>query len=194
MASPANETPGNKSLTDEQLVDSYRNSGEPSAADELVRRHLPRVNGMIYQMVLDESASDDLTQEVFLRAVSRLHTFRGDSSFATWLLRVALNTTYSYLQRRKRSRIEYVPRPPERRDSQPGPDESVLAGELSGEIEAALAGLSPKLRAAIVLTSLQHLDVGEAARIEGCTTAALYWRIHQARKQLRSRLEKWLLP
>jgi RNA polymerase sigma-70 factor, ECF subfamily len=181
-------------FADEQLVDSYRNSGEPSAADELVRRHLPRVNALIYQMVLDESASDDLTQEAFLRALSQLHTFRGDSSFVTWLVQVALNTTYNYLQRRKRSRVEFVPSPPERPDSQPGPDESVLADELSSEIAAALAGLSPKLRAAIVLTSLQRLDVREAARIEGCTTATLYWRIHQARKQLRSRLEKWLVP
>jgi RNA polymerase sigma factor (sigma-70 family) len=107
---------------------------------------------------------------------------------------VALNTTYSYLQRKKRSRVEYVRSPPEPHAGQPGPDESVLADELSNAITAALAGLSPKLRAAIVLTSLQQLDVREAAGIEGCTTATMYWRIHQARKQLRLRLEKWLSP
>ena len=70
----------------------------------------------------------------------------------------------------------------------------VFAKELDSEIESALASLSPKLRAAIVLTSVQGLDVKEAARIEGCTTATLYWRIHQARRQLRSRLERWLSP
>jgi RNA polymerase sigma-70 factor (ECF subfamily) len=59
-------------------------------------------------------------------------------------------------------------------------------------VEAALGELSPKLRGAIVLTSLQNLEAKEAARIEGCTTATMYWRIHEARRQLKKRLKKYL--
>jgi RNA polymerase sigma-70 factor (ECF subfamily) len=69
-----------------------------------------------------------------------------------------------------------------------------MEAELDGQIRAALSELSPKLRAAIVLASVEGFGAREAARIEGCTTATMYWRIHQARKELRHRLRNWLSP
>ena len=145
-------------------------------------------------MVLDESVADDLTQEVFLRALRSLSGFRHQASFSTWLCRVALNTTYSYLKAARNSPIRYCADLSEDRSREPSPEGRVLEAELDGQIRAALSELSPKLRAAIVLTSLEELDVKEAARIEGCTTATMYWRIHHARKKLRHRLRNWLSP
>jgi len=58
--------------TDEELVAAYRNSGQRPVLDELVRRHVGKVRAMIYPMVLNSSGADDLTQEVFLRAVRGL--------------------------------------------------------------------------------------------------------------------------
>jgi RNA polymerase sigma-70 factor (ECF subfamily) len=72
------------------------------------------------------------------------------------------------------------------------PDHLALDRELEAEIAAALADLTPKLRAALVLTTLHGLGVAEAARIEGCGLPTLYWRIHQARKELRKRLARYL--
>ena len=72
------------------------------------------------------------------------------------------------------------------------PDRLAMAGELNGAITAAIGSLSPALRAAVVLTTLQGLGVHEAAKIEGCTTATMYWRIHKARNILKKRLEKYL--
>jgi len=182
------------SPSDEQLAADYQRSGETSVLEELARRHLPRVSSLVSQIVLDPAAAEDVTQEVFLRAFRQLGSFRGKSSFATWLYRVALNTAYSYLNRRGKSLVEY-------RGSLHGPDTSrtspegpVLEAELDGEIQAALAELSPKLRAAIVLTSIQGLKAAEAAKIEGCNIATMYWRIHQARKLLHRRLEDYLSP
>ena len=60
------------------------------------------------------------------------------------------------------------------------------------QIAAALASLSAKLRAAIVLTGLQQLSPDEAAELEGCSVATMYWRIHEARRLLEQRLAEYL--
>ena len=65
-----------------------------------------------------------------------------------------------------------------------------MNGELDEVIQAALAELSPKLRAAVVLITLEQVDAAEAARIEGCSRATIYWRFHKARKQLKKSLER----
>jgi RNA polymerase sigma factor (sigma-70 family) len=72
------------------------------------------------------------------------------------------------------------------------PDSQLLSAELSADIEQALGELSPTLRAAMVLTSLQGLSPTEAAEVEECSTSTMYWRIHEARKQLRQRLKEHL--
>jgi len=181
-------------LTDARLVAAYRESGEPSLVDELVRRHLPRVNALIFQMVLDESVADDLTQEAFLRALRGLNSFRGKSTFGTWLFRVAMNTAYSHLKRQKNSPVQYRSDVPERESTQSGPDGAVLEAELDAEIKAAMAELPPDLRAAMTLISFEGLDAKQAGEIEGCPPGTIYARVHHARQRLRRRLQKWLSP
>jgi len=144
-------------------------------------------------MVFDQAAADDLTQEVFMRAFSSLATFSGRSRFSTWLYRVALNTTYTFLTREKRSPVDYRADLPETiQGRNPEPGDAAIHAELESAVETALGNLSPRLRAAIVLTSLQQMEVKQAAKIEGCTTATMYWRIHEARKQLRRQLQEHL--
>jgi RNA polymerase sigma-70 factor (ECF subfamily) len=188
------ETSRAPSPSDEQLAAAYQRSRETSVLEELARRHLPKVSSLVSQIVLEPSAAEDVTQEVFLRAFRQLDSFRGNSRFGTWLYRVALNTAYSYQKRRDKSPVEY-------RGSVHGPDTTgtspegpMLQAELDGEIRAALSELSPRLRSAIVLTSIQGLKAAEAAKIEGCTIATMYWRIHKARKLLHRRLEDYLSP
>jgi RNA polymerase sigma-70 factor, ECF subfamily len=175
--------------SDEQLVNCYRESGHAEALEELVRRHLGKVRAMIYPMVLDPAITDDLTQEVFLRMLGGLAAFNGRSQFATWLYRVTMNTACSFLARQARSPVTFCATVPD--CAQPDgrrPEQAAAGAELDDAVEAALRELSPKLRAAIVLTAIRQLPVGEAAQIEGCTTATMYWRIHRARKLLKQRL------
>ena len=68
------------------------------------------------------------------------------------------------------------------------PVEHVAAREMSVRVEKALSGLSPVLRSAIVMTSLNGLSVREAAKAEGCIVATMYWRVHEARRILKSDL------
>lgn len=177
---------------DEELIAAYRNSLSSELLDELIRRHVGRVRAVVFQMVLDDGIADDVTQEVFLRVVRHLPTFDGRSKFSTWLYRVAMNTCHSYLERAGRSRLEFREELPERPDAANVPVQAVLDAELRREVDAALAELSPRLRAAVVLTGIQGLDPKVAARIEGCSTATMYWRIHQARKRLAERLQGYL--
>jgi DNA-directed RNA polymerase specialized sigma24 family protein len=67
-----------------------------------------------------------------------------------------------------------------------------MDGELASRIEQAMAQLSTKLRAALVLTAIERLPAGEAAAIEGCSAATMHWRVHQARKQLKQHLQGYL--
>lgn len=148
---------------------------------------------MLHQMVLDPSLADDLTQEVFLRVIRGLSTFGGRAKFSTWLYRVAMNTARGFLAGQSRSPVGFHPDLPERAQTRnPQPECAAMEAELESAVEDALGQLSPTLRGAIVLTSLQSFDTKEAARIEGCTTATMYWRIHEARRQLKKRLAKYL--
>src|SRR5688572_18355227 len=86
--------------TDSELISAFRGSGDRSALDALVRRHIGRVRAVIYPMVLDDTLADDLTQDTFVRAVRGLPGFRQDSEFSTWLYSIAMNCVRSYFSRR----------------------------------------------------------------------------------------------
>ena len=82
-------------LSDEELVERYRATGSPALAnallDQLFQRHHSRVAAWCLRMTGDVDSAADLAQEVFLKAFQRLHTFRGDSKFTTWLYSIARN-------------------------------------------------------------------------------------------------------
>ena len=176
--------------TDHEIIERFQQSGDPLVLNELVERHLERVRRLALEMVFDEGVADDCTQEVFLRVVRGLGSFRGSAQFSTWLYRVTMNTVYSYLKRqRPATPLEESPEP---QSTGAAPDEASMQSELVHEIDTAMRDLSPKLRAAIVLTSIHHKTPQEAAEIEGCTTTTIYWRIHEARKQLKHSLKQHL--
>jgi RNA polymerase sigma-70 factor (ECF subfamily) len=179
--------------TDEQLVREIQAGRAGGLPDELVRRHIGRIRALVRQMTLNEADADDLTQEVFIKAFQGLAGFEGRSRFATWLTTIALNTARSFLTRRAKAPVRTgdVESPGDRLAAS---DDTVLFRELDAEIEAALAALSPPLRAAFVLTTLHDTGIAEVARIEGCSIATVYWRVHEARKILKARLRRYLKP
>jgi RNA polymerase sigma-70 factor (ECF subfamily) len=143
-------------------------------------------------MVLDDAVADDLTQETFLRVFRGLSSFGGRSQFATWLHRIAMNVVYSHFDRCGRSPVMFRAEVPDTSVEESRPECTAVQNELELDIEAALATLSPRLRAAIVLTCLEGKSSSEAADIEGCSTAAMYGRVHEARKRLTERLARHL--
>lgn len=174
---------------DDDLIESFIRSGELSHIDALVRRHIGRIRAMIFAMVLNNADADDLTQEVFVRAVNGLPAFGNRSSFTTWLYRIAMNTTHTFLNRKKRNPVENREDPPDAAGPVNAlPLELLIGRESDSQLTAALNELPPTLRSAITLTCIHGFSVKEAAEAEGCLAATLYWRVHRARKLLRATL------
>ena len=179
--------------TDEQLVASYVESGDSRFFDELTLRYIRKVWSLTFQMVDSDADADDLTQEVFLRVIRSIHQFDSKSRFSTWLYRIAMNSTYTFLDKRKRHlRQSHSDFADTEDDQNIEPARAAEGAELFGRIEEAIESLSPKLRAAIVLTTLHGYSAADASEIEGCPEGTMYWRLHEARGQLRKRLRKHL--
>ncbi|MDT8389674.1 MAG: sigma-70 family RNA polymerase sigma factor [Lentisphaeria bacterium] len=177
--------------SDEELVERLRMGGQPELFDELIHRHLEKTRSMIYGIVLNHHDADDLVQEVFVRAYRGISRFRQKAKFSTWLYRIAVNTSRSFLK--KRGRFVPVENEHIERHGIGGCGTHPLQSrEKLDQIGAALAALSPSLRAAIVLTAIEGHGIAAAADIEGCAQATMYWRIHKARKILKSSLKEVL--
>ncbi len=138
------------------------------------------------------AVADDLTQETFFRAVRGLHTFQGKAQFTTWLSRVAINTVRDY--QRSSPQRQGVPQTTLEAmiTHDQSPEHSLQSQETVSQIQAALLELPEALREAVVLVCIQEQSVAEAAKISGCTVTTLYWRIHQARKRLKTKLANYL--
>ncbi len=177
-------------MSDDNLIALFAETGELRHFDMLVRRHIGKTRAMIYPMVLNDADADELTQDVFLRAMKGISRFRRKASFSTWLYRIAMNTTHTFLSRRARNPVEHREEPPDMPDgASMSPVATIMADEADRQVTAALAALSPSLRSAITLTAIHGMSVTEAATADGCLAATMYWRVHQARKILKNKLE-----
>jgi RNA polymerase sigma-70 factor (ECF subfamily) len=175
--------------SDEQLIRAFRETGEAGAIEMLVERHIGKVRSMIYAMVLDDAAADDLTQEAFLKAVNHLGRFRSEARFSTWLYRIAVNTTRSFQRSRARRREEPLDCVPDGEDPGASPRDQVMAMEEQAVLRNALAALPAPLRSAFTLVVIQGMSPDEAARAEGCFLSTIYRRVTAARGELARRLE-----
>src|ERR1051326_8836414 len=152
-------------MTDEALVQQFQ-AGAEEAFDELVERHRRRVYGLACRLVGPREA-EDLAQEVFLAAYRSLGSFRGESTFATWLYRVGIHLCSHHLRRRRLETTELEEEEPDgRRDRDP--EQSALRGELRDRVRAAIDALPYKLRLVIVLRDLQGLSYEEIAEVVRC--------------------------
>lgn len=128
------------------------------------------------------SAADDLTQEVYVRALRALPSFRGDSSALTWLLAISRRTVADTVRRRQRRR---------RLDPWPDRREEHALEEATGAVEVRqlLVQLPADQRAAVVLTQVVGLTYAEAAEVFGCPVGTVRSRVARARDQLFRNLE-----
>jgi RNA polymerase sigma-70 factor (ECF subfamily) len=176
--------------TDEQILAEFQTSGDAATLGTLVERHLERVRNLAFRLVLCHAAADDVAQEVFLKVMRSAHTFRGQAKFSSWLYRITVNASREHLRRTTPNKAPVDFDPPAPAGEHRQPDGSLIQTELAATIEHALGGLSDKLRTAIVLTAMEGLPAKTAAEIAGCSTATMHWRVHEARKQLKSLLDR----
>jgi len=181
---------------DDVLVEEARQGGK-EAFSELARRHQKRIFRLIYGMTRNRSDADDLCQEVFMTAFRSIPGFNRKSSFYTWLYRIAVNTSLNFLKRRGREKKragfdENLPHTDEKRAASWSPEGWSIRSEFEGLLEEAVDSLPPLYRASFLLVANQGLSHAEAAQALGCSENTVSWRMHKARKMLRSRLEPYL--
>jgi RNA polymerase sigma-70 factor, ECF subfamily len=164
-------------------------AGDVDARERLVRLYLPDVFRLTSRILGDRELAQDATQDTFLNALAALGRFRGDASFRTWLLRIAMNAAHSAGRRQLRRReVSLV-----LADNEPSRavDPALRAEHSSeaGRVEMALAKLPPKQRMAVALRIQQGLSYAEIGAVLDCSEGAARVNYHLGVKRL-----KGLLP
>lgn len=159
----------------------------------LCDRHFASVHNLARKMTGDPFAADDLAQEIFLKVFRSLHKFNRGSKFSTWLYRIAMNTIFTHINSAKVQRAAAAEELAVSAGSREASPVQVAIGcEMTEAVDRQIRNMKPDFRAAIILTSFQNLSPGEAAKAVGCSPDTFYWRLNQARKQLRAGLAGWL--
>ena len=177
-------------MTQEQKwVDAAR-EGDQEAFEELVRLYEKRVLALTRRMCRNPEDAAEAAQEAFFAAWQGLGSFRGDSSFSTWLYRLASNACVDLLRREgKRQAAVSLDDEDLNLDfpaSLSSPQEEVERRELREQIEAGLRALPPSLREALILREMQQLRYDEIGEVLGLDIGTVKSRISRGRKKLRA--------
>jgi len=160
--------------------------GDRSAKDELYRRHLPLVARLVRRYVSDADA-DDVAQRALMRGFDKLESFRGDSSFRSWLHRIAVNVALNHV--RDNRRLE--PRAIDEADliTNTLGTARLVAKEAKAKLLRAVEELPPKQRLSVELRLFQELSFAQVAAEMGTTEDSAKANFHHALKRLRAALE-----
>ncbi len=169
---------------DAALIARYR-TGDRSAFDELVRRYQRPLYYLALRYVRVEADAKDVAQRALVKAYSALAGFRADSSFRTWLYRIAINLCLNHLRDRKREEMrpevgEALAAPPS------GGDRALIERERGALLRDAIAELPPKQRMVLELRVYDELPFREVAELAGCSENSAKVNFHHAVKRLRA--------
>jgi len=156
--------------------------GEMVAFEELYRRHVGLVHAVCRRMSPTVGRAEELTQEVFIRAWQKLHSFRGEAAFATWLTRLTVNVVLT--ERRRHGRREGHEEATDELDLMAGPEPAQHPG-VALDLERAIASLPAGARSVLVLHDIHGLDHAEIAAALGVAVGTCKAQLHRARKLLR---------
>lgn len=179
--------------------------GEEAALRIIVRQNNRRLFRLIRSIVKDEHEAEDVVQESYVRAFSRLGEFRGESSLATWLTRIALNEAYGRLRRRRvavgcenievlagANEAQIIPFPLS--SSQPDPERSMAQRQINQILERAIDALPEPFRVVLVARLVEEMSVEETAELLDLKPETVKTRLHRARAMLRGDLERQVGP
>lgn len=188
-------------LVEEEVLVSRARQGDLAAYDDLVRRYQERIYATVYHMTSNHEDANDLAQEAFIKAFHALKSFKGGSSFYTWVYRIAVNKTINFLKQRKNKaqislddldfNAEHDP------DlvaliSEKTPRRDVNLAELQEKLNIAMQKLSEPHRLVVTLHDVQGLSHEEIAKIMDCNIGTVRSRLFYARQQLQAYLSDYL--
>ena len=177
--------------TDSDLVARARR-GNQEACREIVRRYERPVFNMIVRMLRDRALAEDLSQDTFLKAFSRLDRYDPTYRLSNWLFKIAHNTVIDHVRKQKSAALPIdslshgedlsalEAEDPARSD----PIETLAQAELARAVDSAMASLRPEYRQVVVLRYQEELSHEEIARITGLPVGTVKSHLHRARAQL----------
>ena len=201
MAEPIERREPKSPVPEEAALVARARRGDLGAYDDLIKRYQERIYATIYHMTSNHEDANDLAQESFIKAYQALKSFKGGSSFYTWLYRIAVNKTINFLKQRKNRQhlslndLDF--------NTEHDPDLVALISEKTPRREAGLTELQEKLNAAllklsephrlvVVLHDVQGMSHEEIAKVMDCNIGTVRSRLFYARQQLQAMLADYL--
>ena len=177
---------------DAELVERVK-KGDFRAFDDLFRRHREAAYRIAYRLLGNADGALDVVQESFIHVLRGIGSFRGQSSFKTWLYRIVTHAALDWRRcRGVRSAAsldaESIPEPAARGDQQRSPAAEASGADLQEVIDKALMNVSEKNRVALVLYALEGMSYKEVAEALGISVGTVMSRIFNARQRLRELL------
>jgi RNA polymerase sigma-70 factor (ECF subfamily) len=167
--------------------------GDEAAWGQVFGAYRDRIYGFCLRMMRNREEAEDASQEVFLRAVRAIGTFRGEASLNTWLHQIARNACVTRLTAAKKNLEDAADRSwiTDLASEEPGADRSSASVELREALELAIGELEPEFREVILLREIENQSYEDIARITETSVATVKTRIYRAREKLKARLAEF---
>jgi RNA polymerase sigma-70 factor (ECF subfamily) len=191
-----------KEADDDLTIVRQVQGGDVAAFDKLILKYRNRIFGVVYHLTSNREDAADLTQDAFIRAFQSIQRFSGQSSFFTWLYRIAINGTLSHL-RKNRTRSFFSL---EKMDSdepvskeiisaltdRTGAERDTYVRELQEKLNEAMLKLSISHRTVVTLFEIDGLSHQEIAEVMNCSVGTVRSRLHYAKQLLQAELQPYL--
>ncbi|HTS17936.1 MAG TPA: sigma-70 family RNA polymerase sigma factor [Verrucomicrobiae bacterium] len=201
VVGPVRESKIDLQHEDDEVLVRRTQQGDRFAFDVLVGRYKERLYATVYHMTSNHEDANDLVQDTFIKAYKSLRSFRGQSSFYTWIYRIAVNRTINFIKRRK-NRNQYslddldssIQTDPDLVElmSHVTPRREVGLTELQQKLNEALQQLSEAHRAVVTMHDIQGMTHVDIARVMKCSEGTVRSRLFYARQQLQGLLSDYL--
>lgn len=185
---------------DDDLV-ARTQGGDAAAFDELILKYSPRLYGLVYNMTSNHDDTHDMLQEVWSKAFRSINSFRGKSSFYTWIHSIAVNMTINFLKKRARRTHQSL----DDIDSGVHQDKDFVElsaastpvreanlNELQKRLNEAMQRLSEDHRTVVTLFDIQGMPHADIAKILGVSEGTVRSRLFYAHRQLQNFLSEFL--
>ncbi len=175
--------------------------GEVEAFDALVKKYRQSLFSVVYNMTSNREDASDITQEVFIKAFQSIGRFRGQASFYTWLYRIAVNTSITFVKKSRRQRFvnyEIIDETVVSEEilasltAKNKTEKGAILSELQEKLNDSLQKLSPKHRIVIILHDIEGMSHKSIAKIIKTSTGTVRSRLHYAKRELQAYLKDYL--
>ena len=183
-------------MNSEKSLINLVKKGDKKAYEVLVLQYQDRLVFSVYKFLKDYELAQDIAQEAFVKAFKNIEKFRGDSSFDTWIYRIAINTAKNFLSSKSRKSEIYDDEIMELKLSESAvtsenPENILEAEELRSLMMDAIQGLPDDIRTTLSLREFDGLSYEEIAEVQNCPIGTVRSRIHKGREILDKTFSKY---